>query len=118
MGLELELNGQELIYLGIGQLSLEGLPCPSPLPLPELCPPGLGLTPPHSLLLSPAVWSSYWIMEQTPPCGTGRATQLCTMLLPMATDRTSNWYVWNLALDRGGRVRATLCLWILKPRGD
>lgn len=80
-------------------------------PLPELCPPGLGLSPPHRLLLPPAVWSSYWITVQTPPCGTGRATQLCTMQPPMATDRTSNWYVWDPALDS-----APLCLWVLKPR--
>lgn len=125
VALELGFHGQELALLeqrlGVGLLGLEWLSCPFPLPLPELCPPGLSLSPPHSLPLPPAVWSSYWITVQTPPCGTGRATQLCTMQPPMATDRTSNWYVWDLPRDRGGRGRVhslLLCLWILEPRDD
>lgn len=58
MGLEVGSKGQELAYVGVGQLhnsgrGLEGFPCPS-LPLPELCPPGLGLSPPHRLPLAPS----------------------------------------------------------------
>lgn len=53
MGLELGSSGQELAYSGVCQLGLEGFPCPS-LPLPKLCPPGLGLSPPHRLPLAPS----------------------------------------------------------------
>lgn len=76
---------------------------------PKLCPPwlGLSLSLSHSLLLFPAVWSSYWITVQTPPCGTGRATQPCTMQPPTATDRTLNWYMWDLALGRGAGLVGT-----------
>lgn len=56
---------------------------------------------------------------QTPPCGTGRATQLCTMQPPTATDRTLNWYVWGPGPGPGGwagggsRNRAIVCLQVL-----
>lgn len=58
VGLEPGSNGQELASVeqrtGVGQLGLEGLPCPSPLHFAQLGPPLLGLSLPHSVPLSPS----------------------------------------------------------------
>lgn len=86
---------------GCGPAQPRGAPLPSPLLLPNCT--LLGWACPFLTICScpPAVWNSYWITVQTPPCGTGRATQLCTMQPPMAIDRTSNWYVWDLVWGTG-----------------
>lgn len=99
---------------GRGPAQPRGAPLPSPLLLPNCT--LLGWACPFLTICScpPAVWNSYWITVQTPPCGTGRATQLCTMQPPMAIDRTSNWYVWDLVWGTGagqGPARSLLlCL--------
>lgn len=91
-----------------------GAPLPSPLLLSNCAFPGWACPLLTVYSCPPAVWNSYWITVQTPPCGTGRATQPCTMQPPMAIDRTSNWYVWDLAWGRGaGQGTAHSLLWYL-----
>lgn len=86
-----------------------GAPLPSPLLLSNCALPGWACPLLTVYSCPPAVWNSYWITVQTPPCGTGRATQPCTMQPPMAIDRTSNWYVWDLAWGREqGRAQHTV----------